>query len=60
MIEYILKIYSYINSFSYPLDTLKENIEKYNEEDENIDLTNTDFGKVIFDDVISFFKFTFR
>lgn len=53
LIEYILKIYSYINSFSYPLDTLKENIEKYNVEDENIDLTNTDFGKVIFDDVIS-------
>lgn len=53
LIEYILKIYSYINSFSYPLDTLKENIEKYNVEDTNIDLTNTDFGKVIFDDVIS-------
>ena len=51
--EYILKIYSYINSFSYPFDTLKSNIEKYNQNLDNIDLVKTDFGKEIYDDVIS-------
>lgn len=53
LVEYILKIYTYINSFSYPLETLKENIQKYNIENIDLDLTSTDFGKVIFDDCIS-------
>ena len=53
LISYILKIYSYINSFSYPLDTLKANIEAYNIDEAKIDLTDTNYGKVIFDDVLS-------
>ena len=52
LISYILKIYSYINSFSYPLLTLKENIDKYNIENEDADLVNTDFGQIIFKDTI--------
>lgn len=53
LVEYILKIYSYINSFSYPFDFLKQSIEKYNMENQNIDLIETDFGKLIFDDVLN-------
>lgn len=56
LVEYVFKIYSYINSFAYPFDTLKNDIEKYNLDLKNDDLINTDFGKEIFDDVISSLK----
>lgn len=52
-LDYMLKIYSYINSFEYPLDWLKEKIAKYNIEDLNTDLYTLDFGKEIYDTVIS-------
>lgn len=51
-IEYMLKIYSYINSFEYPLEWLKDKITKYNIEDLNLDLYNLDFGKEIYDNVV--------
>ncbi len=52
-IEYMLKIYTYINSFEYPLEWLKDKINKYNIEDLNIDLYSLDFGKEIYNTVIS-------
>ena len=50
LIEYILKIYSYIQSFAFPLEWLKEKIDKYNLECD--DLCDTDFGKSIYLDSI--------
>ena len=50
-IEDMLKIYSYIQSFDYPFLYLEKECEKYNIEDDNIDLIDTDFGKEIFDEV---------
>jgi len=52
-LEYMFKIYSYINSFEYPLEWLKEKIDKYNIQDLTIDLYTLDFGKEIYDTVIS-------
>ena len=50
-ISSLFSIYSYIQSFPYPFEYLKESIEKYNI-DENVDLIDTEFGKEIFDNVI--------
>ncbi len=50
LIECIFKIYSYIQSFDSPLETLKFWIGKYNIDCE--DLSQTDFGKNILDDVL--------
>lgn len=44
---YILRLYSYIQSFEYPFFWLDNQIEKYNI-DENLDLFNTEFGKQIY------------
>lgn len=52
-LDYMLKIYSYINSFEYPLEWLKEKINKYDVGDLNVDLYNLDFGKEIYDSAIS-------
>lgn len=53
-VEYLFKLYSYIQSFSYPFDWLKNNIEKYNMDldHENVDLIDTNFGKYIFDNTV--------
>lgn len=51
LLDNILRIYNYIQAFPYPFEWLKEQIEKYNI-DENIDLYNTDFGKDIYDDIV--------
>lgn len=48
----ILKIYNFIQAFPYPLAWLKEQIEKYNIDD-NLDLYETDFGRDIYNDIIS-------
>ena len=48
----ILKIYNYIQAFPYPFLWLKEQIEKYNI-DENVDLYDTDFGRDIYDDTMA-------
>ncbi len=54
LVEYLFKLYSYIQSFSHPFEWFKENIEKYNInlDNDNIDLVYTNFGRYIFDDVI--------
>jgi ATP-dependent helicase/nuclease subunit A len=52
-LEYMLKIYTYINSFEYPLEWLKDKINKYNIQDLSIDLYSLDFGKEIYNAVIS-------
>ncbi|MCX8074715.1 MAG: helicase-exonuclease AddAB subunit AddA [Clostridia bacterium] len=49
----MFKIYSYIQSFPYPFSWLKSQIEKYNIENERLDLCNFDFGKQIYDNSIS-------
>ena len=49
--SYILRMYSYIQSFDYPFIWLKKQIEKYNISDEKIetmDLIETDFGNEIY------------
>lgn len=51
-LEGILRIYNFIQAFPYPIAWLKEQIEKYNI-DENLDLYETDFGKDIYNDIIS-------
>ena len=51
LVEYILKIYSYIQSFAYPIRWLEEKIEKYNI-DSCVDLCDTDFGQNIYKDTI--------
>ncbi len=51
-IEGVLKIYNFIQAFPYPFKWLKEQIEKYNL-DENIDLYDTDFGRDIYTDIVS-------
>jgi len=53
LLEYMFKIYSYINSFEYPLEWLLGKINKYNIQDLSIDLYTLDFGKEIYDTVIS-------
>ncbi len=52
LVTYILKIYSYIQSFAYPFNWLKEQVEKYNIENV-VDLYETDFGKTIYEDTIN-------
>lgn len=51
----VLKIYNYIQAFTRPFEWLKEQIEKYNI-DENLDLVNTDFGRDIFNEIIDDLK----
>ncbi len=51
LLDNILRIYNYIQSFPYPFDWLKEQIEKYNI-DEAIDLYDTDFGRDIYQDIV--------
>ena len=51
-LEEILKIYNYIQAFPYPFVWLKEQIEKYNI-NENVDLYDTDFGRDIYEDTIA-------
>lgn len=52
LIQSLFKIYSYIQSFAYPLEWLKQEIEKYNIDIET-DLYDTDFGREILEDTIS-------
>ena len=51
LLENILRIYNYIQSFPYPFEWLREQIEKYNI-NEDVDLYNTDFGKDIYQDIV--------
>ncbi len=54
LVSTLLRIYSYIQSFPYPFLYLKESISKYNFENiQNIDLSSTDFGKIIIEDAVS-------
>ena len=55
LLSNILKIYNYIQAFPRPFEWLREQIEKYNV-DENVDLINTDFGKDIYDEIIDELK----
>lgn len=52
LLDNILRIYNYIQSFPYPFKWLKEQIEKYNIT-EDIDLYDTDFGRDIYEDIVS-------
>lgn len=52
LLSSILKIYNYIQAFPYPFKWLKEQINKYNIED-NVDLYETDFGRDIYEDIVS-------
>lgn len=47
-IQSMFSIYSYIQSFEYPFDWLNTQIQKYNVEDQDIDLCELDFGKNIY------------
>ncbi len=55
LIECILNIYSYIQSFAFEFEWLKQAIEKYNLT-ECSDLCDTDFGMDIYNDVIEELK----
>ena len=55
LMEYILKIYSYIQSFAFEFEWLNQAIEKYNIK-ECKNLYETDFGKDIYEDVIQEFE----
>lgn len=55
-VESMFKIYSYIQSFPYPFEWLKGQIEKYNIKDSNTDLCNFDFGKEIYNDCLNELK----
>ncbi|MDO4283123.1 MAG: helicase-exonuclease AddAB subunit AddA [Clostridia bacterium] len=48
LIQSLFKIYSYIQSFAYPFDWLKNEVEKYNI-DVKTDLYYTEFGREIYD-----------
>lgn len=54
-VQTMLKIYSFIQSFEYPFEWLKEQTQKYNINDINTDLYSYDFGKQIYDDCINDF-----
>lgn len=56
LIKAIFKIYSYIQSFEYPFDWLKSQIEKYNINDTEMDLCLFDFGESIYEDSIDDLK----
>ncbi len=47
LLQSLFKIYSYIQSFAYPFEWLKSQIEKYNIQ-EDVDLYNTEFGREIY------------
>ncbi len=51
LLEYVINIHRYIQSFPYPFKWLKEQIEKYNIE-ENKDLYDTDFGRDIYNEIM--------
>ncbi len=51
LLNNIIRIYNYIQSFPYPFIWLKEQIEKYNIS-ENVDLCQTDFGEDIYLDAV--------
>lgn len=52
LVEILFNIYTYIQSFPYPFEYLKESIEKYNINYEtNMDLSDTDFGREILSDI---------
>lgn len=51
LVSSLFKIYSYIQSFAYPLRWLKSEIEKYNV-DIDTDLYDTEFGHEIYEDAI--------
>ena len=51
LIEYILKIYSYIQSFAFEFEWLNKAIEKYNIKECN-DLYETDYGRDIYNSVV--------
>lgn len=55
LVSSLFKIYSYIQSFAYPLKWLKSEIEKYNI-DTSKDLYDTEFGHEIYEDAISELK----
>ena len=50
LISTLLRVYTYIQSFPYPFKYLKNAIEMYNED--ILDLSETNFGKIIMDDAI--------
>lgn len=56
LIEEILNVYTYIQSFEAPLLWLKNSIEKYNEIGNITDLFEFDYGKYIVNDVIDKLK----
>ena len=49
--DLILKIFIYISSSPYPRKWLKTQIEKFNLEDENIDFSETQWGKILLDEM---------
>ena len=49
-ISTLLRVYTYIQSFPYPFKYLKNAIEMYNED--ILDLSETNFGKIIMDDAV--------
>ena len=50
LISTLLRVYTYIQSFPYPFKYLKNAIEMYNED--ILDLSETNFGKIIMDDAV--------
>lgn len=48
--EIVLKIYNFIQSFPFPNEWLEQSIAKF-ENQENIDFSETDFGKILLNDI---------
>ena len=48
--EIVLKIYNFIQSFPFPNEWLEQSIAKF-EYQENIDFSETDFGKILLNDI---------
>ena len=49
--ELILKIYKYIQSAPFPEEWLHKNIEKFNRKSEAEDFSNTDWGKILLEEL---------
>ena len=49
--DLIVKIFTYISSSPYPRKWLKSQIEKFNIKDENIDFSETQWGKILLDEM---------
>ena len=49
--EIVLKIYKYIQSTPFPADWLEENVKKFKTDSQNMDFSETDWGKILLKEI---------